>query len=154
MAKTRSGGLLMYRIRDGELQVLLGHPGGPFWTKKDLGAWSIPKGEIDEGEEPLQTAIREFEEETGFRVDGMFLPLSEVRQSGGKTVHAWAVEGDIDPATLTSNTFSLEWPPKSGNVAEFPELDRVEWFSIEEAGRRVLKGQLPLLEELRTLIRV
>lgn len=154
MAKTRSGGLLMYRIRGGELQVLLGHPGGPFWAKKDLGAWSIPKGEIDEGEEPLQTAIREFEEETGFRVDGMFLPLSEVRQSGGKTVHAWAVEGDIDPATLTSNTFSLEWPPKSGNVAEFPELDRVEWFSIEEAGRRVLKGQLPLLEELRTLIRV
>lgn len=154
MAKTQSGGLLLYRFRDGHLEVLLGHPGGPFWSKKDLGAWSIPKGEIDEGEDALQAAIREFEEETGVRVEGAFRPLAAVRQPGGKTVHAWAVEGDFDPAGLRSNTFALAWPPRSGNLVEFPELDRVAWFSIEEAGGRILKGQAPFLDELAGLVRL
>ncbi len=152
MAKTQSGGLLLYRIRDGELQVLLGHPGGPFWAKKDLGAWSIPKGEIDEGEDALQAAIREFEEETGLRLEGPFVSLSSVRQPGGKTVYAWALEGDIDPAALRSNTFRLEWPPRFGKLLEIPELDRIEWFSMDEAARRILKGQRPLLAELSSLV--
>jgi predicted NUDIX family NTP pyrophosphohydrolase len=132
--------------------VLLGHPGGPFWAKKDAGAWSIPKGELDPGEEPLTAAIREVEEETGHRASGTFLPLQPVKQAGGKLVQAWAVEDDFEPAELQSNTFSMEWPPHSGRTAEFPELDRAEWFSLEEASRRILKGQLPLLVELSSLL--
>ncbi|HEX5369661.1 MAG TPA: NUDIX domain-containing protein [Dehalococcoidia bacterium] len=148
MPSKSSAGLLLYRRRNGVLEVLLAHPGGPFWAKKDQGAWSIPKGEIDAGEDPLQAAIREFEEETGHRPSGDFVPLSDVRQAGGKVVFAWAVEGDLDAATIKSNTFSVEWPPRSGRVVEFPEIDRVAWFSIEEASNRILKGQLPLLSEL------
>jgi predicted NUDIX family NTP pyrophosphohydrolase len=146
MAKT-SAGLLLYRRRP-VLEVFLVHPGGPFWAKKDLGAWTIPKGEIAEGEEPLQTAIREFTEETGFTVDGDFRPLRPIRQAGGKTVHAWAVEGDCDPAQLRSNTFTMAWPPKSGRIREFPEVDRAAWFPLDEARRKILAPQTALLDQL------
>ena len=138
----------MYRWRHDVLEVLLAHPGGPYWAKKDRGVWTIPKGEPQEGETPLQTALREFEEETGHRSSGNLIQLAPVRQSGGKLVYAWAEEGDLDSASLRSNTFSLEWPPHSGKVAEFLEADRFEWFSIDEARSRILKGQVPLLEEL------
>src|SRR5438045_1593487 len=128
----RSAGILMFRRGAKGVEVLLVHPGGPFWAKKDLGAWSIPKGEVVEGEELLATARREFAEELGFAAIGAFLPLGEVKQKGGKTVHAWAVEGDCDAATCKSNTFKMEWPPRSGKWAEFPEVDRAEFFSIAE----------------------
>jgi predicted NUDIX family NTP pyrophosphohydrolase len=147
MAKKSAGILLFQRVSSG-LEVMLVHPGGPFWAKKDEGAWSIPKGEFEEGEEPLQTARREFEEETGRAIKGEFLPLAPVRQAGGKVVHAWAVESDFDISTLKSNTFSMEWPPRSGRHQEFPEADRACWFSLAEARRRILKGHEPLLGEL------
>jgi predicted NUDIX family NTP pyrophosphohydrolase len=148
----RSAGLLLYRIRAGALEALLVHPGGPLWAKKDLGAWSIPKGEYGSGEDPLEAARREFEEETGFRVTGPLLPLTRVRQPGGKEVLAWAVEGDADAAAVRSNTFSMEWPPRSGRKVEFPEVDRAAWFDVDEARRKILKGQLPLLDELERLL--
>ena len=144
----KSGGILLYRQIASNLEVMLVHPGGPFWTKKDEGAWSIPKGEIEESEDPLEAARREFEEETGLAVAGDFLPLSPLRQPGGKVVSAWAIEGDFDVSNLRSNTFSLEWPPRSGRHREFPEVDRACWFSIEEARRRILKGQEPFLSEI------
>ena len=148
MAGKVSAGILVFRRRAGEIEVLLGHPGGPFWARKDLGAWSIPKGELDPGEDPLQAAIREFEEETGYRPKGDFIALPPVKQAGGKLVHVWAVEADFDPEQLTSNSFSLEWPPRSGNVREVPELDRVEWFSIPDARTRLLAGQRAALDAL------
>jgi len=151
MAKKFTAGLLLFR-RCGELEVLLIHPGGPFWAKKDLGAWSLPKGEIEENEEPLDAAKREFAEETGFAVSGEFLPLNPIRQSGGKIVHAWAVEGDCDAARVQSNLFSMEWPPKSGTLRQFPEVDRAAWFSIPEAGRRILPAQKDFLEQLSSLL--
>ena len=147
MAK-RSAGILLYRHRGGALEVFLAHPGGPFWAKKDLGAWTIPKGEIDEGEDPLAAAKREFAEEIGVAPEGEFRALKPIRQKGGKLVLAWAVEGDCDPAAVRSNVFSMEWPPKSGKQAEFPEVDRAEWFAMEEARTRILPSQLPLLEQL------
>ena len=147
MAKL-SAGLLMYRRRSGELEVFLVHPGGPFWAKKDHGAWSIPKGEYAEGEEPLSAARREFEEETGFRANGSFLELGAVKQAGGKIVQAWAVEGDCDPAELKSNAFEIEWPPRSRHRAEFPEVDRAGWFSLPEARQRIFMGQVSLLDAL------
>jgi len=147
MAKM-SAGLMMYRRREGEVEVFLVHPGGPFWARKDLGAWSIPKGEYGEGEEPLTAAQREFEEETGFLTRGDFLELGAVKQAGGKVVSAWAFEGDCDPGELKSNVFEMEWPPRSGRVAEFPEVDRAGWFSIAEARERILKSQAPLLDAL------
>jgi predicted NUDIX family NTP pyrophosphohydrolase len=150
MAK-RSAGILMYRRREGKLQVFLGHPGGPFWAKKDAGAWSIPKGEIDEGEDPLAAAKREFAEETGLRPDGDLVALAPIRQKGGKVVLAWAIEGDCDARAIKSNVFSMEWPPKSGKMAEFPEIDRAEWFSLDEARRRINPGQLPLIDELQEI---
>lgn len=151
MAK-RSAGLLLYRHLHHELQVFLVHPGGPFWAKKDLGAWSIPKGEYQEDEEPLQAARREFLEETGFSVDGTFLHLGSVKQASGKIVSAWAVEGDCNPDSLVSNTCSIEWPPRSGKRIDIPEVDRGAWFSLAEARQRILAGQLPFLEALaRTL---
>lgn len=143
-----SAGLLMYRRRSGGLEVFLVHPGGPFWVKKDLGAWSIPKGEYAEGEEPLAAARREFQEETGFRADGSFVELGAVKQAGGKVVRAWAVEGDCNPAALNSNVFEMEWPPRSGRKAEFPEVDRAGWFSMVDARERILMGQIPLLDAL------
>ena len=148
-----SAGLLMFRVNAGALQVLLVHPGGPFCAKKDAGVWTIPKGMPEEGEELLECARREFREETGFDAgDGPFLPLSTVKQKGGKVVHAWAMQGDCDPAQLKSNTFSLEWPPRSGKMADFPEIDRAAWFGVEEARRRILKGQLGFIEHLVALV--
>jgi predicted NUDIX family NTP pyrophosphohydrolase len=143
-----SAGLLMYRRCNDRLEVLLAHPGGPFWAKKDLGAWSIPKGEVDSDEDALQAAEREFEEESGVVPQGDFIALGEVKQAGGKIVTAWAVEGDCDPSTLKSNTFSMEWPPRSGRKAEFPEVDRWAWFPLEEAGEKILAGQKVFLERL------
>ncbi len=147
MPRKTSAGILLYRVRDG-LEVLLVHPGGPFWAKKDLGAWSLPKGELDEGEDPRQAAMREFVEETGFPIEGELQALAPLRQRSGKTILAWAVEGDCDPARLRSNTFAMEWPPRSGRQQEFPEADRAEWFAIEEARRRINAGQAPFLDEL------
>jgi predicted NUDIX family NTP pyrophosphohydrolase len=148
MAK-RSAGILMYRQRDGELQVLLAHPGGPFWAKKDLGAWTIPKGEIGEGEDPLEAAKREFAEETGVELRGEFVELRPVKQKSGKLVLAWAVEGDCDATQIRSNLFSMEWPPKSGLQAQFPEVDRAGWFTLDEARSKILASQVPLLDDLR-----
>ena len=147
----RSAGILMYRRGPHGLEVLLVHPGGPFWARKDLGAWSIPKGEYSEGDEPLATAIREFAEETGAHPRGEFHPLGELTQPGRKIVTAFAVEGDFDPATLKSNTFELEWPPKSGRKATFPEVDRAEWFSLEMAREKILAGQREFLTRLLEL---
>jgi predicted NUDIX family NTP pyrophosphohydrolase len=147
MANT-SAGLLLFRKAAAGLQVLLVHPGGPFWARKDEGAWSIPKGLADPGEDLLAAAQREFLEETGMAVDGEFLDLGAHRQPGGKTVRAWALEGDFDPAALRSNTFSLEWPPRSGRTAEFPEVDRAVWFSLGEALEKINKGQRPIIEAL------
>ena len=144
----RSAGILMYRRSENGLEVLLVHPGGPFWAKKDLGAWSIPKGEYSDAEDALAVAVREFEEETGLRPQGDFQPLGELVQPGRKIITAWAVEGDFDIATLKSNMFELEWPPKSGRRASFPEVDRAEWFSLDEARRRILPGQQEFLARL------
>ena len=151
MPKT-SAGILLYRRKDGQLQFFLIHPGGPFFATKDEGAWSIPKGEIDEGEDPLAAGRREFKEETGCSLDGGFLPLTPVTQKGGKTVLAWAIEGDCDAGAIRSNTFKLEWPPRSGTVQEFPEVDRAGWFPIDEAKRKINPAQAALLEELRTRV--
>jgi len=148
----KSAGLFMYRRRAGRLDVLLVHPGGPFWATKDQGAWSIPKGEYTSEEDPLEAARREFREETGFAVEGEFKPLKPVKQPGGKVVSAWAFEGDCDPAAIRSNTVSIEWPPRSGRQQEFPEIDRAAWFSVEEARGKILKGQVDLLEELCRLV--
>ena len=144
----KSAGLLLYRETDAGLEVLLVHPGGPFWARKDEGAWSIPKGELAEGEEPLAAARRELEEETGWIAPAEALALTPRRQPGGKLVLAFAARGDVDPATLRSNTFSLEWPPRSGRRQEFPEVDRAAWFPLAAAARRILAGQRPILEEL------
>jgi predicted NUDIX family NTP pyrophosphohydrolase len=146
MPKT-SAGLLMYRLRNGELEFLLVHPGGPFFRNKDAGAWSIPKGEIEAGEELLGAAQREFAEETGFPPMPPFLELSPVTQKGGKIVHAWAFAGDCDPSQLRSNTFKMEWPPRSGQMREFPEMDRAGWFALAGAKLKIKAAQIPLLEE-------
>jgi len=148
----RSAGLLLYRVSDGGLSVLLVHPGGPFWARKDLGAWTIPKGEYSATEEPLAAARREFEEETGARPAGDFRPLGEVTQPGRKVVSAWAVAGDFDPATLVSNTFELEWPPRSKRMARFPEIDRAQWFSLDEARQKILSGQRVFIDRLEQLL--
>jgi predicted NUDIX family NTP pyrophosphohydrolase len=148
----RSAGLLMYRRRNARLEVFLVHPGGPFWAKKDQGAWSVCKGEYAEGEAPLQAAIREFNEETGFTAQGEFLELGTVQQSGGKMVSAWAFEGDCDPGDLASNRCQVEWPPRSGRMIEIPEVDRGGWFSISEASERILKSQAPFLDRLSALV--
>jgi predicted NUDIX family NTP pyrophosphohydrolase len=146
-----SAGILIFRCRSEIIEVLLVHPGGPFYTKKDV--WSIPKGEYEEGEDPFDAARREFKEETGLEAVGSFLPLGDVKYpSNGKVVSAWAVKGDCDPSTLHSNTFSLEWPPKSGRQQEFPEVDRAEWFSVEVAQRKLVKAQVGFLEKLVPLI--
>lgn len=150
MAK-HSAGLLMYRRRRGELEVFLVHPGGPFWAKKDAGAWSIPKGEYRPGEDPLAAARREFREETGFAVAGEFIPLTPLTQPSGKIIQAWAVEGDCDAAAIRSNTFTLEWPPRSGLQPEFPEVDRAAWFTLTAAREKIIKGQVGFLEELGRL---
>lgn len=152
MAKN-SAGILLYRRQGEATEVLLVHPGGPYWAKKDLGAWSVPKGEFAPGEDALVAARREFEEETGFAVDGRFIKLTSVKQSGGKLVQVWAVEGDCDASAVRSNTFSMEWPPRSGKEKQFPEIDRAEWFTIEAAKQKILKGQIPFIEELKRITR-
>jgi predicted NUDIX family NTP pyrophosphohydrolase len=144
----QSAGILAYRRTKGRIEVLLVHPGGPFWAKRDVGAWSIPKGLFEAAEEPLEAAQREFQEETGQAIEGEFLPLGWIKQPGGKTVHAWAVETDFDPAGFQSNMFELEWPPKSGRMQEFPEVDRVGWFSLATATEKILKGQREFLDRL------
>lgn len=143
----KSAGLLLFRRTPAGVEVLLVHPGGPFWAKKDDGAWSIPKGEFAD-EEPLAAARREFAEETGVQADGEFLPLEPLKQAGGKLVFAWALDSDFDPSQLKSNLFSVEWPPKSGRMREFPEVDRAAWFSIAEARVKILSGQAPFLDAL------
>ncbi len=148
----RSAGLLMYRRSGADFAVLLVHPGGPLWANKDLGAWSIPKGEYAPGEDPLSVARREFAEETGARPDGVFRPLGEVVQAGGKRVSAWAIEGDFDPAALVSNTFELAWPPRSGRTARCPEVDRAEWFSPAEAHKKIIAGQRAFIDRLARLL--
>jgi predicted NUDIX family NTP pyrophosphohydrolase len=145
----RSAGLLLYRRRDGAVELLLVHPGGPLWARRDAGAWSIPKGEVGEGEEPRAVALREFEEETGHRPPrGELVALGEVRQRGGKFVTAWAAAGDLDPAAIVSNTFTLEWPPRSGNRREFPEVDRAGWFDPATARGKLLAAQAELVDRL------
>lgn len=143
-----SAGLLMYRGSGRDTQVLLVHPGGPFWAKKDEGAWSIPKGIPDKGEDLLAAARREFHEETGFTAEGEFKPLGAHKQPSGKTVHAWAAQGDCDPAKLVSNLFEMEWPPRSGKCARFPEIDRAGWFGPSEALRKIHRGQQPIVLKL------
>ncbi len=144
----RSAGLLLYRLRPSGPEVFLVHPGGPFWAKKDAGAWSLPKGEYSDGEDPLAAARREYQEETGFTIEGEFLDLGTLRQAGGKLVSAWAVEADCDPAQLVSNTFQMEWPPRSGRTIEIPEVDRAAWFDLPGARQRILKSQEPFLDRL------
>jgi predicted NUDIX family NTP pyrophosphohydrolase len=148
MAKN-SAGLLLYRNSAKSFEVFLVHPGGPFWSRRDEGSWSIPKGEFTEGENPLEAAKREFREETGLGVDGQFEELHPVSQPGGKTVYAWAVEGDLDVSAIRSNNFSIEWPPKSGKIENFPEVDRGAWFNFDLARRKMLKGQIALLDQLQ-----
>lgn len=139
----------MYRYRASTLEIFLVHPGGPFWKNKDVESWSIPKGEFDTGEDPLEAAKREFYEETGFSVTGSFIALGPVRQPGGKLIYAWAVEGDCRAESIKSNLFTIEWPPGSGRHREFPEVDRAGWFTMELARGKILKGQLMLLAELQ-----
>jgi predicted NUDIX family NTP pyrophosphohydrolase len=147
MSRT-SAGLLMYRRGDGRVWVLLVHPGGPFFRNKDEGAWSIPKGEFEPGEEPLEAARREFHEEVGVQPEGPFLALTPVKQKGGKVVHAWAFAGDCDPGSIGRSTFTIEWPPRSGRRVEFPEVDRAAFFNLAEARRKIHAGQARLIDEL------
>jgi predicted NUDIX family NTP pyrophosphohydrolase len=143
-----SAGLLPYRWRDGRLEVFLVHPGGPFWANKDAHAWSVAKGEVEPDEDLLCAAHREFSEETGLTLAGPARPLTPVRQGTGKLVHVWAIEADIDPFAIQSNSFSLEWPPRSGELRQFPEVDRADWFDFAEAPRKIHKGQVALLSDL------
>lgn len=144
----RSAGIVMFRWRERTPELLLVHPGGPFWAKKDVGAWSIPKGLFESGEDALSAAKREFEEETGCRPEGHFLELGSFRQPGGKTIWAWAVEGECDLGTFRSNVFSMEWPPKSGRIQQFPEVDRAGWFIATEAVQKISRGQVAIIEAL------
>lgn len=144
----RSAGLLVYNIAAGEPRVFLVHPGGPFWRNKDAGAWTIPKGEIGAGEDTLAAARREFREETGHDIAGDFVALTPVRQAGGKIVEAWAVAADVDADAIASNSFEMEWPPRSGRTQSFPEIDRAQWFTLDEARERINPAQIPLLDEL------
>lgn len=152
MAKKNSAGILLYRLGRSTLEVFLVHPGGPFWRSKDAGAWSIPKGEFDSTEDPLKAAKREFQEETGCSVEGDFIELAPRQQPGGKVVYAWAVEGECEAESIKSNTFSLEWPPRSGKRQEFPEVDRAGWFTLEVARQKILPGQVGFLHDLQQRI--
>ena len=144
----QSAGILLFRLRNKDIEVLLGHPGGPFFKNKDDGSWTIPKGEIDNNEDPLLAAKREFIEETGKEINGKFIPLEPIKYKSGKIVYAWAVEGDIDPLVLKCNTFKLEWPPKSGKYIDVPEIDRAEWFSLATGKRKIIPAQSAFLDEL------
>lgn len=149
----QSAGILLYRLAEGRLEVLLAHAGGPYWAKKDEGAWTIPKGELATDEEPLAAAIREFLEETGSHVHEPFVPLGSIRQRSGKVVSAWAAEGNLDPRELKSNSFSLEWPPKSGRQQEFPEVDKTAWFSVDEGRRKIKEEQFVFIQRLLEILR-
>jgi predicted NUDIX family NTP pyrophosphohydrolase len=151
-ARKRSAGLLLYKLADDEVMVLLVHPGGPFWARKDLGAWSIPKGEYAEGDDALEAARREFAEETGHEPAGPFLSLGEIVQAGGKRVVAWAVRGEFDPGSLVSNRFEIEWPPRSGRMQSFPEVDAAAWFPPDEARRRLIAAQTAFVDRLLDLV--
>lgn len=144
----KSAGILFYRFADGLPEVLLVHPGGPFWVKKDIGAWSVPKGEFEPGEEPLAAAIREVKEELGIDVSGEFVELAPARQKSGKIIYTWALQRDVDVSSITSNTFELEWPPKSGKTILIPEVDKAGWFNMQEARDKIIPGQVPVLESL------
>lgn len=148
----RSAGILLYRRRGDGVEVFLAHPGGPFWARRDAGAWTVPKGQVEAGEDPLETAIREFEEETGIRLEGPFRPLGEIRQKAGKIVTAWACEGDADPAAVSSNTVRMEWPRNSGRTVEFPEIDRCAWYPPDGARDRINPAQAAFIDRLETLI--
>ncbi len=151
----QSAGLLIYRRSEDstdKVEVFLIHPGGPFWKNKDDGAWSIPKGEFEKGDDPLAVAQRELREETGFSVRGPFAKLVPIKQRGGKEVYAWAVEGDLDATTITSNSFTIEWPPRSGKLSEFPEVDRAAWFDLDEAAAKINQGQRALVGQLKSLL--
>ncbi len=149
----KSAGILLFRFVEGTIEVLLVHPGGPFWTNKDVGAWSIPKGGVEEGESMLDAAKRELEEETGIKTDGEFIELSSVKQSN-KIIYAWAFQLNTEAEFSMSNSFELEWPPKSGNLKSFPEIDKAEWFNLEEAKVKINKGQIPLVVELSSILMV
>lgn len=149
---SQSAGILLYQKMNGNLEILLVHPGGPFFKNKDSGSWSIPKGEFSDNEEPLTAARREFEEETGQKIDGNFIRLSPVKLKSGKKVYAWAIEGNIDHHTIVSNLFEIEWPPKSGRKQSFPEIDRAEWFDIKEARLKINAAQAAFIDELPALI--
>ncbi len=146
---SKSAGVLLYRKKNKGLEVLLVHPGGPFWKNKDEGAWSIPKGEFDETEEPFVAALREVKEEMGLELKGNFIELTPVKQKSGKLVYAWALEHDFDPLEIKSNTFEIEWPPRSGKKQKFPEIDKAEWFDIKAATKKIIAAQIHLLEELK-----
>jgi predicted NUDIX family NTP pyrophosphohydrolase len=148
----KSAGIILFRLNHKLPEVLLVHPGGPFWAKKDEGAWSIPKGELEEGEDALKAAIREMKEETGVTMSGDFIELNPVKQKSGKVIYAWAQERDVDPTQVKSNDFEMEWPPKSGTKRTFPEIDRAAWFNMDEAKRKINMGQRPLIEELESVL--
>jgi predicted NUDIX family NTP pyrophosphohydrolase len=150
---SQSAGILLYRVIDTHIEFFLVHPGGPFWQKKDLGAWTIPKGEFTAAENALAAAKREFEEETGLTLTGDFIKLSPVKQKAGKLIHAWALEGDIDASSISSNTFNLEWPPKSGKWKEFPEVDKAEWFALDMAKEKINPAQASFIDELLQKLR-
>jgi predicted NUDIX family NTP pyrophosphohydrolase len=150
----KAAGILLYRKKASTLEVFLIHPGGPFWAKKDENSWSIPKGEFLENEDALTAAKREFQEETGFSIEGPFTSIGSIKQSSGKVVQAWACEGDLDASAIQSNSFTLEWPPHSGKFQNFPEADRAEWFSLEMAHKKILKVQMPFLENLKRLLQL
>jgi predicted NUDIX family NTP pyrophosphohydrolase len=152
MGSKKSAGLLMYRRHHGFLEVLLVHPGGPFWAKKDVGSWSIPKGEYTSEEDPFEVAKREFQEETSFKASGEFVSLTPRKQPSGKVITAWTFEGDCDASAIKSNTFMMEWPPGSGRQQEFPEVDRAGWFSISKAKEKIIKGQAGFLDELNQIL--
>ncbi|MGE5318456.1 MAG: NUDIX domain-containing protein [Chloroflexota bacterium] len=147
-----SAGILVYRFQNKQLQILLVHPGGPYWAHKDDGVWSIPKGEIDMGEKTEEAAKREFYEETGFKIDGDFIPLSPVRLMSGKIIHAFAIEGDLDASLIHSNNFSIEWPPSSGKIQQFPEIDKGEWFTPTEAKVKLSRAQVAFINELMSIL--
>jgi predicted NUDIX family NTP pyrophosphohydrolase len=154
MAVKQSAGILLYRTKNKRLEVFLIHPGGPFWTNKDDGAWSIPKGEYTGDEDPLKAALRELKEETGFTVKGKFIPLTPIRQKGGKQVIAWAIESDVDANAIQSNLFEMEWPPRSGKMKSFPEIDKAIWAKVEDAVAKINPAQTAFINELAALLKV
>ena len=151
--KKKSAGILVYRDIDGSHEVFLVHPGGPYWVKKDLNAWSVPKGEPDDEEDLFVAAKREFGEETGLEISGDFMELEPVKQPSGKIIYTWAVESDLDASAVESNLFEMEWPPRSGKTGKFPEVDRAGWFTFETARQKIVKGQIPILDQLERKLR-